>query len=382
MTYELLNLRQIFEAALILQAREREKLGELLSETEPETLRVLNAIQNNMAHLEPASARAYLLQHQKALCIFLDDVDRETEKLALSSTEADDRDKRGFLEQLLVGAEKLLCDLQQYFPSHFDHTDQVPLSILRKARPQLHRHVEHLSRILSGAVTEDLHGHFTDLFSGLLEEGKKITFDRLEYLNSFFDQLREELSALADSMETIDIILAMVSLNFNHPLFYHFCCGYFGGELEKSEDISGQYRILNFLKKILAQAFASSRGHYDDSFPPIAGSLTRYLEAELDFLKSVDLVAQDLSNHGMIENSYKVSFSVRQLAIFIHLQVEAGIIVSQSPKMLHQYITDHYSTCEQDKISAKSFKNAYYGNAGDDVEKVLDKIVTMLALAQ
>lgn len=68
--------------------------------------------------------------------------------------------------------------------------------------------------------------------------------------------------------------------------------------------------------------------------------------------------------------------------MFMHLQVEAGIISTHSPKTLHQYVTKHYSTVEKDHISEKRFKNAYYGNASIDVEKVIDKIATMLAIAQ
>ncbi|GGE47002.1 hypothetical protein EV200_104275 [Pedobacter psychrotolerans] len=74
--------------------------------------------------------------------------------------------------------------------------------------------------------------------------------------------------------------------------------------------------------------------------------------------------------------------TVRQLAIFIRLQVEAKMIVFQSPKMLHQFIAKHYSTTEQDQISSKSFKNVYYANADQDIEKVIEMMVTMLALAQ
>jgi hypothetical protein len=49
---------------------------------------------------------------------------------------------------------------------------------------------------------------------------------------------------------------------------------------------------------------------------------------------------------------------------------------------LWNYFPSNYSTVEQDTISEKSFKNAYYGNIGKDVEKVIDKIVAMLAIAQ
>ena len=83
-----------------------------------------------------------------------------------------------------------------------------------------------------------------------------------------------------------------------------------------------------------------------------------------------------------LESNFKVTFTVRQLALFINLQVEAGIITIKSPKLLHQYITKHYSTTEKEVISEKSFKNAYYGYVDKDIQKVIEKIVVMLNIAQ
>jgi hypothetical protein len=178
------------------------------------------------------------------------------------------------------------------------------------------------------------------------------------------------------------IILLLTSLNFNHPSFYHSCCSYFNHELQRCENIGEQYRLTHFFKKLIGQVFKTISVPYNRNFPDIDESLLRYIESEISYLKSIDTIAEDLSRGGILDSNFKVTFTVRQLAIFIHLQVEAGIITTNSPKALHQYVTKHYSTGEKNTISEKSFKNAYYGNAGNDVEKVIDKIVTMLAIAQ
>lgn len=96
----------------------------------------------------------------------------------------------------------------------------------------------------------------------------------------------------------------------------------------------------------------------------------------------MDRIGAHLNHQGLLDNRYKVTLTVKQLAIFIHLQVQAKIIITESPKLLHEYISKHYSTNETDRISAKSFKNAYYSASTEDLEKVIEKIVTMLAIAQ
>ena len=138
---------------------------------------------------------------------------------------------------------------------------------------------------------------------------------------------------------------------------------------------------MHFFKKLIGQVFKTISIPYNRNLPDIDESLLRYIESEISYLKSIDTIAEDLSSGGILDTNFRVNFTVRQLALFIHLQVEAGIITSQSPKTLHQYVTKHYSTVEKDNISEKSFKNAYYGNAGKDVEKVIEKIVDMLAIA-
>jgi len=96
----------------------------------------------------------------------------------------------------------------------------------------------------------------------------------------------------------------------------------------------------------------------------------------------MDKIGALLHQHGLLDERYKVTLTVKQLAIFTHLQVEANIIIAETPKLLHEYIAKHYSTNETDRISAKSFKNAYYSASTGDLEKIIDKIVTMLAIAQ
>ena len=128
--------------------------------------------------------------------------------------------------------------------------------------------------------------------------------------------------------------------------------------------------------------FQLSSSPYDVNLPIIEEAIQRYLDAELNYLHALELNAEDLSTGGLLEKNFQVNFTVRQLAIFIQLQVEANIIFSKSPKTLHQYVAKHYSTVETEKISEKSFKNAYYKARDTDMEKVIEKIVTMLALAQ
>lgn len=202
------------------------------------------------------------------------------------------------------------------------------------------------------------------------------------------EYLTNTLAVLLDIIETdtelepLGLITDLISLEFNHPVFYSFCCGFILGQIELVENISDQFHTLQFLLKKIEQLQPISVSVYEPKLPGVKEALIRFIKSEISYIRSLDFLSEELSSGGLMEKNYRVSFTVRQLAIFIHLQVETGIILVDKPRLIHQYASRHYSTPETTKISEKSFKNSYYGNSADDLEKVISKITHMLVMAQ
>jgi hypothetical protein len=380
MTYELLYLRQIIDSTLHGMASETLDIDKLEATIKEESLRLLCVIQQNISSLKPGKGRIYLIQRQKELSLMLD----ELEKMVTAPPTSLSTQKKASLQNICkLAIDHLITELERYFPFYFDYQEFIPLHRLNIFQEELNCWITEFSRTLeSSGATDDVLGNFFSILEQLHNDNKNITYQRVIYLNIFFEKLNTALTYSGIPPETLDIILTAISLNFNHPAFYHFACGYFSGEVEKCENITTQYRTLNLLKKTLQQVFKILPSHYNQNIPPIDESLRRYIEAELDYLKSTELIAEELNSGGLLDANFKVTLTVRQLAIFIRLQVESEIIISQSPKALRQYVTKHYSTLEKENFSEKSFKNAYYNNTGKDIEKVIEKIAIMLAIAQ
>jgi hypothetical protein len=378
MTYELLYLRQIIASILNGTACETLDIDKLEKAIKEESLRLLYAIQQNLSSLKPEKGRFYLVQRQKELSLILEELEKEV-AAQLQST----HEKANLLNTCKVAIDHLLTELERYFPTYFDYQAAVSPGRIKNFQQELEGLITEFSKILeSKAMIGHTLENFDRFFKQLFIDNKNITYQRIIYLRNFFLEMIKELNQSPNVLETLDIIVIAISLNFNHPAFYHFACRYFKEEVESCENITEQYRTLNFLKKTLQQVFKILPSHYNQNLPPIDESLNRYIEAELDYLKSIELTAEDLRSGGLLENNFKVTLTVRQLAIFIHLQVESEIIIAQSPMVLRQYVTKHYSTLEKENFSEKSFKNAYYSNVGKDVEKVIEKITVMLAIAQ
>jgi len=378
MNDELINFRHEIDAGLGKSGKGKIDLSKVRADLREKSAAVLASVQQQVPEMEPNKGKLYLRHQQNALNLILEDLEEAAQKYPQTGKQR---------EELLIvymdNTEFLLSALERYFPYYFDYSTTAYHNRLKSHRQKFKEKAAGCLLLLAKRkLPADAIETFSELLSAIADDDRNPSYKTIRYLEGFFEVLNTRLNNHDGPMETFDIILTLISLDFNHPAFYHAACGYFSAELEKCENLTGQYQTLNFLKKLTRQALNLSSVPYNENQPPIADSLQRYLDAELDYLKSLELNAEDLSSGGLLEKTFKVTFTVRQLALFIHLQVEAGIIVAQSPKALHHYAAKHYSTTGKNTISAKSFKNAYYGNTENDLEKVLEKIAGMLAIAR
>jgi len=380
MIYELISFRELILDAIKAGAAYQWSGKELQNEILKESKRIVSSIQHKIIQIEPGRSKAYIRQHQRGLMQLMDELAAMVDE---DTPNAYQKNKNEGINGIVTLLNQMVLDFQQYLPYYFDYGCPVSLATQKQLLLNI---AENSGQILKNL--EELHADnetitsFNHIFEHLNSGLGRFTFEQAIYLHDFFGSLKITLNKLAPPLDMPGIILLLVSLNFNHPSFYHSCCSHFNHELQKCESIGEQYRLIHFFKKLIAQVFKTINIPYNRNLPNIDESLLRYIESEISYLKSIDTIAEDLSSGGILDRNFKVNFTVKQLAIFIHLQVEAGIITTQSPKALHQYVTKHYSTAEKDIISEKSFKNAYYGNVENDVRKVIEKIVTMLGIAQ
>lgn len=378
--YELISFRETILDTIKVGAAYQWSGKELQNEILKESKRIISSIQYNVTQMAPDRSKAYIRQHQRGLIQLMDEL---AAMIGEDNLNACQKNKNEEISSIVNLLNQMVLDLQQYLPYYFDYGCPVSLSTQKQLLLNI---AENSSQVLKNLEERDADNEtiavFKLIFENLNSGPGRFTFEQVTYLRDFFESLKIALNKFAPPLDIPEIILLLVSLNFNHPSFYHSCCSHFNRELQKCESISDQYRLIHFFKKLIGQVFKTISIPYNRNLPNIDESLLRYIKSEISYLKSIDTLAEDLSDGGILDSNFKVTFTVKQLAIFIRLQVEAGIITTHSPKALHQYVTKHYSTAEKDIISEKSFKNAYYGNVGNDVQKVIKKISTMLGIAE
>ncbi|WP_412467482.1 hypothetical protein [Pedobacter sp. KLB.chiD] len=287
-------------------------------------------------------------------------------------------DHRKLLEVMLTSLEGLLNYLWKYYPLEFDLSIQPSTSAIEKYQQENQQKIDaaiHYINYLE--ISQELKGIIKDTLylklSGTTTY-KWISFN-LELIDYLYDNNDTQLSEEA-------IIGRLISRQFNHPRFYEFCHTVVIEKLNSLSAISDHYRELVYMRKSLIQIPEIAVSLYSPFSEAIKDSLLKLFDSELEFLKELDFINTELVNSGLLDSTYKVSLSVKQLAFYIFLNVEAGIIIEQKATRIHQYVISHVSTAEKPEISEKSFSNGYYVHNPEDIRRVSEKLARMLAIAQ
>lgn len=283
----------------------------------------------------------------------------------------------GHLELIKSELQNLIDYIWTYYPAEFDLKIIVSRSAISRYLKKTEERFNSLLSYLSNLeIAQDLKEILADTF--LLRISEVISYNIISTNESIANYL--EASELPPSEEEIAILL--ISHQFNHPRFYKFCKVAIAEKLNRLSVISDHFRELIFMRKTLIQIPLLKIIPYSPQSDSIQKLLLKMIDSELDFLKELDFINTELVNSGMLDSNYKVSLSVKQLAFYIYLNVEVGIITEQKATRIHQYVISHVSTAEKQEISEKSFSNGYYVHTPEDIRKVSDKLARMLAIAQ
>ncbi|CAH0280301.1 hypothetical protein SRABI27_03755 [Pedobacter sp. Bi27] len=376
MDFELFNLSKMVDSYCETGKPIDHDVAETQEIFKNECTRILVALHTNSANNKPSFARTYVIQHQIGLINILRKIDLLR---ILDSPSCRNINQLETCENQLT---QLVNEIKNSFPGYFDYNVEVTSNIMKSARINLH---DGLAKLTDYLKTSGIEAGFeillNEIFGTTIQFNNNITFAQIDYLDKTLHRFIEIISR-KNVVDPFTPVAMLISLQCNHPAFYTFCCSYLREQMELKENISEQVHCLNFLLKKIRQIEPVHSLIYEPDLSGIKEAVIGFINTELDYIRSLDFLSEELSSGGLIEKNYRVSFTVRQLAIFIHLQVKTGIIITDKPRTIHQYASRHFTTPDTVSISEKSFKNAYYGSSISDIEKVVAKISHMLVLAQ
>lgn len=238
-----------------------------------------------------------------------------------------------------------------------------------------------LERVKAKVSDSEVIGFVEDVVYSMTNPQTHYSYEKKEYLESFYDEL-SNLLARIDSPTGDDLVSLLISHKFNHRRFLFLFKDYISEKMNEVDDIESKLKQLVSIKTSIIQNLPSSKRKLNPKSPSIKKSALKMINAEMSYIKLAYRPLHSVSQSIPVNNNIMVSFTVKQLAIFLHLQLDAGIILNKNARQLHQFVATHYRTGNIEKISDKSFKNAFYDFSMNDLEKVIEKLIVMLAKAQ
>ncbi|RYG54304.1 MAG: hypothetical protein EOO01_01935 [Chitinophagaceae bacterium] len=278
-------------------------------------------------------------------------------------------------EKIAALSESLLDQVLVYFPEEFDYSQEVSLKRMLDYRIKIAAKAE--KSFPQFAETALLH---TIVLKSLkLEDRLRVTFEALRYNELLADFLAEKLESFSTEQA---LLQSLLSAGFQSPEFIKYYFQQLLAQIQSQPTLSDQYRLLTGIKREITHLPGGVLKQFEPSVKNLKAIINSFLKTEMSYVKELDFITSELINTGLLDANYKVALSVRQLAFYVYLNVESGIITEPKAKKIHEYVVSHISTTEKDEISEKSFKNAYYLHAPEDVKKIIDKLGRMLAIAQ
>lgn len=332
-----------------------------LSTTRERILKNLSTFQNSRDSL------AYATLTSKGLVGIINHIDSELKKQESQSDSARNI-THSILSEISKSLEQLKEFCKKYFTSvgfyHFPLSESERHSVAQELRSQVNR-----NPILSDTFVYE----FLQL---VLEQNPPTTTIEAGYWRDLFLALHGRKFKRAD-----ELYIFLLSKDFNYPELYYFYRKLILSELHHLPDSLSQLEYLLHVRKMIIQIPEDNKFHTLHKFPRVKKLLIKMLNSEIEFLNEVKKQMLFTAKDQLLSTDFTVSFSVKQLAYFIYLQAECGVIISKTAKTIHDRIVSHYSTRETEHISQKSFKNAYYVHSPEDIKKVIVKLSEMLALA-
>jgi hypothetical protein len=282
------------------------------------------------------------------------------------------------LDLLLENTEEIVHHILQHFLSQFDFGIRITK---KRIKEYLKTNEARIDRLLESLENQKVDSSLIAIIKNIiaLDTNKDTTLFQLTFA---LDIMLEIEQLEHDNRSAWQIAEILIARHYNHEQFYKYLITHLNIEQRKATSIGEKYRMLSQFKKNISQIIEHKNLAYCNHLPDIRVTIMTAIEAELDFMKEMDFLNAELINSGLLESTYKIGISVKQLAFLIFLCMDCGIITEKRAKSVHQYIISHVTTKEKEQISEKSFSNGYYVHLPEDIRKVSELLAKMLALAQ
>lgn len=261
---------------------------------------------------------AYFTLHQKQLIDFIDTLNSEE----LKEHKVIDKKftAKTFQAKLIIFLKWMQSDLGQYF--NFDQP--IPKALLQEYCSEIN---DKLEAIFEALRRQCYPPEVISVCKKVSSGSALNSFRDVKFQIDFLPKLISFLNVNGNSV--YDIIKFLLSCGINHCAFYDLVTTHIRRDLDQQTTLTQQINTISTFRKEIRLIFMETKKDQFPDRPKIKHAVLKFIKEELLFLRTIEFMNQGLEQSGIINASYKVSLSVKKLAFFVHLQMEAGVIADR-----------------------------------------------------
>lgn len=324
----------------------------------------------------------YIQHHQGAIIHLWDSVPHHHENLTGISRES------ALLLHNKLG--ELLSFVEKHFSRHFDLAARIPESYRAISRNDF---AEKLPRLVTKlkiiGLNQSVVNPITEPFKDFIENTElKISFRKLIYLKELYNELLELCNQELEIKELNKVVcITMIYINFNSPKFVNHCAKAIKESYQSKATLAAQLEKLSHYLKVINQQQEKPGFALKHSQKSLKVQLSEWVIEEIAFLEKKQQLSFSFKAAGKVENSafndFKIQTesSVPQVAYFVRILMETGIIKNKSTIDVIRFFSNHIRTSRVETISPESFRSKFYNTeysakvaVKEDVLKLLDHI--------
>ena len=292
-----------------------------------------------------------------------------------------------FYKEILMVPEELLQFIADNYPGYFNSAIKIPDAQKWKLEPEIK---SNLKQARSALLKTDLNKKVIDIIcepiEALLSATIETTYRELAYLKAFINGLQHFIVSQNSSNINEQFNHLLLYLNYNKLRLFNF----YIQELKESGDhlnsVNDQIDFYSLQLKLINQLPVKPGLIYKPGLPSLKEQIGNWICEELYYLekkhKLTFPVAMQRNNEFDNTGKIHTNLSVSQLALGVKLLVDAKVITNKNSTELMSMVAKTFKTDRQEVISEDSLRNKSYNFDTSTVEKLKDKIITLLNIAR
>ncbi len=231
-----------------------------------------------------------------------------------------------------------------------------------------------------------IHNHLVNIalvpFKRMMVNHKeKITFYQASYLYKIVNIIEIQTKKTAIEYDESLLKQRLIHINFNSISFLNYLITEIKNEISEMDSTKGQVEKLYWYLKNLNQTHVKPGYIFNPAQKGIKEFITDWIIEEIIFLEKKLLLSSPYGNNPqLLDPNFKLitCLSVPQIACFIRLLVESGIIKNKNKKELINFSAMLFQSKRQENISAESLRTKFYNIEESARQEVKNLIIQLL----